>query len=234
MLRTPPLPVTHLGAGDRSRTLTWAKSSTSAEPPIDSATHYVRPHVATAGRTCPDGTGPAGRRGRPQQPARRQRQCGGPGRELLHAEQPANGVRGGDGTHPLAARSCTSWPLAQARQIRPAAPVVAQKPGSGRQIVSQDNPKGSADSEVRPEPRPWTILRAKSKPGRQGRRPIHIPPADSALRVGIEVCRAQRSRAARSACSGSGGGGQDRHGRPGFCASCCRPSGSRSTAGAIG
>src|SRR6266851_3556859 len=142
MLRTPPLPVTHLGAGDRSRTLTWAKSSTSAEPPIDSATHYVRPHVATAGRTCPDGTGPAGRRGRPQQPARRQRQCGGPGRELLHAEQPANGVRGGDGTHPLAARSCTSWPLAQARQIRPAAPVVAQKPGCGRQIVSQDNPSG--------------------------------------------------------------------------------------------
>ena len=67
-LRTPPLPVTHLGAGDRSRTLTWAKSSASAEPPIDIATHYVRPHVATAGRTCRPGGGPAGWGGRPRPP----------------------------------------------------------------------------------------------------------------------------------------------------------------------
>ena len=79
MLRTPPLPVTHLGAGDRSRTLTWAKSSTSAEPPIDIATHYVRPHVATADRTCPDGAGPAGPSGPPRRPGRRPRRCGGPG-----------------------------------------------------------------------------------------------------------------------------------------------------------
>src|SRR6516225_10813528 len=78
MLRTPPLPVTHLGAGDRSRTLTWAKSSTSAEPPIDIATHYVRPHVATADRTCPAGPGPGGPRGPPPPPPRRPPPDGGP------------------------------------------------------------------------------------------------------------------------------------------------------------
>jgi hypothetical protein len=46
MLSTPPLPVTHLKVGDRSQTLTWAKSSTSADPPLDVATHTVQPHVA--------------------------------------------------------------------------------------------------------------------------------------------------------------------------------------------
>src|SRR5215831_8672832 len=34
-----------------------------------------------------------------------------------------------DGTHPLAARTCEPRPLAQARQIRPAAPVGAWKRG---------------------------------------------------------------------------------------------------------
>src|SRR6516225_6229353 len=43
----------------------------------------------------------------------------------------------------------TRWPSdlatpasSQARQIRPAAPVGARKPGPGRQIVSQDSPSG--------------------------------------------------------------------------------------------
>ena len=79
MLSTPPLPATHLGAGDRSRTLTWAMSSASAEPPIDIATHYVRPHVATAGRTCPAGPGPGGRGGPPPRHAPRPRPGSGPG-----------------------------------------------------------------------------------------------------------------------------------------------------------
>src|SRR5690348_9478282 len=79
MLRTPPLPVTHLGAGDRSRTLTWAKSSTSAEPPIDIATHYVRPHVATADRTCQTGGGPAGWDGPPRRSRPRPGAGTGPG-----------------------------------------------------------------------------------------------------------------------------------------------------------
>ena len=46
-----------------------------------------------------------------------------------------------DGTHPLAVGPVKPWPLIQARQIRPAAPVGARKPGA-RQIVSQDNPSG--------------------------------------------------------------------------------------------
>src|SRR6266487_5753559 len=47
-----------------------------------------------------------------------------------------------DGTHPLAVGPVTPWPLAQARQIRPAAPVGATKPGARPTGRSQDNPSG--------------------------------------------------------------------------------------------
>ena len=62
-----------------------------------------------------------------------------------------------DGTHPLAARTCEPRPLAQARQIRPAAPVGARNLGPGRQIVIKTARAASADSEVRPGPRPPTL-----------------------------------------------------------------------------
>src|SRR6266496_3069895 len=106
MLRTSPLPVTHLGAGDRPRTLTWAMSSTSAEPPIDIATHYVRPHVATAGRTCPAGAGPGGPldpdqadRPEPAQPVQQAGITSGGCRELPDAEQPADRIKRGGHMH---------------------------------------------------------------------------------------------------------------------------------------
>jgi len=41
-----------------------------------------------------------------------------------------------------AARTCEPRPLAQVRQIRPAAPAGAVNLGPGRQIVSQDSPDG--------------------------------------------------------------------------------------------
>ena len=89
------------------------------------------------------------------QPAQQPRISGRRGGELLHAEQPADGIQRGrdmgisvgvhaasngaclydghchpflrlrDGTHPLAVGPVTPRPLAQARQIRPAAPVGA-------------------------------------------------------------------------------------------------------------
>ena len=47
-----------------------------------------------------------------------------------------------DGTHPLAARTCEPRPLAQARQIRPAPPVGAEKPGARPTGRFEDNPSG--------------------------------------------------------------------------------------------
>jgi hypothetical protein len=55
-------------------------------------------------------------------------------------------------------RTCEPRPLAQDGQIRPAAPVMPQDLGPGRQIVSQDNTKRrQPNSEVRPGPRPPTL-----------------------------------------------------------------------------
>jgi hypothetical protein len=89
------------------------------------------------------------------QPAQQAGVAGRGGRELFDSQQPSDGVERGsdvhlrmgvhaagegaclydghcrpflrlrDGTHPLAARTCEPRPLAQARQIRPAAPVGA-------------------------------------------------------------------------------------------------------------
>src|SRR6266480_5205063 len=73
-----------------------------------------------------------------------------------------------DGTHPLAARTCEPRPLAQARQIRPAAPVGAIKPGPGRRIVIKTARAASADSEVRPGPRPPTLRPRQVETGEAG------------------------------------------------------------------
>ena len=142
----------------------------------------------------------------PAEPIQQAGVTGRGGRELLHAKQPANGVKGGsdvsvrvgihtagdgaclydgqrhpflwlrDGTHPLAARTCEPRPLAQARQIRPAAPVGARKPGSGRQIVNRTTRMASADSEVRPEPRPLTIPPRQINAGEAGPKAYPHPP----------------------------------------------------------
>src|SRR5258707_1670988 len=45
---------------------------------------------------------------------------------------------------PAGRRTCETPASSQARQIRPAVPVGAMKPGPGRQIVSQDSPSGSS------------------------------------------------------------------------------------------
>src|SRR5215471_2618955 len=89
-----------------------------------------------------------------------------------------------DGTHPLAARTCEPRPLAQARQIRPAAPVGALKPGPGRQIVIKTARAASADSEVRPDPGPTLRPHHRSTSEAGPEEQIHILPADSARGVG--------------------------------------------------
>src|SRR5437660_10897756 len=106
------------------------------------------------------------------------------GGELPDTEQPADGVqRGGDvhvgmgihaasdgaclynghshpfhrlrdGTHPLAVGPVKPWPLIQARQIRPAAPVGARKTWDPADSSFRKTTRAaSADSEVRPGPR---------------------------------------------------------------------------------
>src|SRR5215471_4822741 len=47
-----------------------------------------------------------------------------------------------DGTHPLAARTCEPRPLAQARQIRPAAPVGAKDWGPADRSLSRQPENG--------------------------------------------------------------------------------------------
>ena len=74
-----------------------------------------------------------------------------------------------DGTHPLARRIREPRPLVQARQIGPAPLAGAIKTlGPGRQIVSQDSRTASAESEVRPGPRPPTLRPYPVKTGEAG------------------------------------------------------------------
>jgi hypothetical protein len=79
-----------------------------------------------------------------------------------------------DGTHPLAVGPCEPRPLAQARQIRPAAPAGARKPGTqptdrlaGQLGRRQPNRRSGRD----PGPRPYA--RTIAKPWKQGRK--HYP-----------------------------------------------------------
>src|SRR5215475_13669222 len=61
-------------------------------------------------------------------------------------------------------------PLAQARQIRPAAPVGAKKTwGPADRSFLRTARTASADSEVRPGPRPRPYAHTTAKPLRQGR-----------------------------------------------------------------
>src|SRR5512142_192576 len=93
-----------------------------------------------------------------------------------------------DGTHPLAARTCEPRPLAQARQIRPAAPVGARNLGPGRQVDLKTARAASADSEVRPGPRLPTLRPYQPKTTEAGPEAtsragstIHILPAERVM-----------------------------------------------------
>lgn len=72
-------------------------------------------------------------------------------------------------------RTWQPWPLAQARQIRPATPVVPE-PGPGRQslLKQPERRKPNRRSGRDPGRRPYAP--AKSKPGRQGRKHCTHPP----------------------------------------------------------
>src|SRR6266487_2046651 len=90
-------------------------------------------------------------------------------------------------------------PLAQARQIRPAAPVGATKPGPGRQIVSQDSPSGvsrfggQAGTQAT-DPTPPLDRNQGSRAGST----THILPAEYALLVDGGFAAAARHRTASS------------------------------------
>jgi hypothetical protein len=72
-------------------------------------------------------------------------------------------------------------PLVQARQIRPAPPVGARNWGPADRSFRRTTRAASADSEVRPGPRPPTLRPYHLKTGEAGpEAPIHILPADSA------------------------------------------------------
>ena len=77
---------------------------------------------------------------------------------------------------PAGRRTREPRPLAQDGQIRPARRWVPQEPGPGRQIGSQDSPKGaSADSEVRPGPRLPTLRPHHRKTTEAGPGRKHYP-----------------------------------------------------------
>ena len=93
-----------------------------------------------------------------------------------------------EGWHaPAGRRTREPRPLAQARQIRPAAPVGAVNLGPGRQIVSQDSPDGvsriggQAGTQA-PDPTPVSSQNRGSRAGST----IHSLPADSAR--GLVAC----------------------------------------------
>jgi hypothetical protein len=81
-----------------------------------------------------------------------------------------------DGTHPVAARTCEPRPLAQARQIRPAAPVGALKRGARPTDRYQDNPSGVGRfaGQARTRSRPYAHTRPK--PRKQGQSTYPHPP----------------------------------------------------------
>src|SRR5262249_54574525 len=85
-----------------------------------------------------------------------------------------------DGTHPLATRTREPRPLAQARRIRPAAPVGATNLGPAGRSYPKTARSASAESEVRPDPGHRPYARITPEPRRQGRSTIHILPAESA------------------------------------------------------
>src|SRR5262249_21171161 len=87
-----------------------------------------------------------------------------------------------DGTHPLATRTREPRPLAQARRIRPAAPVGATNLGPAGRSYPKTARSASAESEVRPDPGHRPYARITPEPRRQGRSTIHILPAEYEFR----------------------------------------------------
>src|SRR5215467_12226814 len=88
-----------------------------------------------------------------------------------------------DGTHPLAARTCEPRPLAQARQIRPAAPVGAKDWGPGRQVVRRTTrerrrPIRRSGRDPVPDPTPTPPQNLGSRAGGL----THILPAEYSRR----------------------------------------------------
>jgi hypothetical protein len=112
-----------------------------------------------------------------------------------------------DGTHPLATGPWEPRPLAQARQIRPAPPVGAKKPGPGRQIESQDNHNGVsriAGQAGTPGTRPYAPTSSKRR--KQGRSTTHILPAEyewtsAQMRTVVQAYRAPKFGMGSSCCS---------------------------------
>src|SRR3974390_1754114 len=112
---------------------------------------------------------------------------------LSHAE----GLR--DGTHPLAARTCEPWPLIQARQIRPAAPVGALKLGARPTARSQDNPNGVGRFGGQTGPRPDTTPASPQNIGSRAGALIHILPADYVLQAAVIAYRGESTHSTAAA-----------------------------------
>src|SRR6266571_7020513 len=83
----------------------------------------------------------------------------------------------------------------------------ARKPGPGRQIVSQDNTSASAESKVRPGPRPLTLRphhRKTAEAGPEALSTVSLPNTDERLLCHRAAClRADRPvlRSPGSACA---------------------------------
>jgi hypothetical protein len=92
---------------------------------------------------------------------------------------PSQGWR--DGTHPLAAGPGNPGLFARPGRSRRQRGWVPEKPGPGRQIVSQRQPERVSGFGGQARTRPPTLCPARPKQGKQGRSTIHILPADSEL-----------------------------------------------------
>src|SRR5262249_23681196 len=110
-----------------------------------------------------------------------------------------------DGTHPLATRTREPRPLAQARRIRPAAPVGATNLGPAGRSYPKTARSASAESEVRPDPGHRPYARITPEPRRQGRSTIHILPAESAGGAGVLIAAVSVRRLSGSACAALNG-----------------------------
>src|SRR5262249_9713496 len=101
-----------------------------------------------------------------------------------------------DGTHPLATRTREPRPLAQARRIRPAAPVGATNLGPAGRSYPKTARSASAESEVRPDPGHRPYARITPEPRRQRLSTIHILPPDSGAMTPAALELASSRRAA--------------------------------------
>jgi hypothetical protein len=84
--------------------------------------------------------------------------------------------------HPLAARTCEPWPLAQARQIRPAAPVGAKGWGPADRSLSRQPERRRPIRRSGRDPVP-TLRPTKPKPRKQGRSTYPHPPCRIRIRL---------------------------------------------------